>query len=60
MDFEYSEAPRIGREDTTYSQSGKGKLGRIALSKNICRFELPMDMRRLESSWIKFEIQWLI
>jgi len=54
MDFEYSEAPRIGREETTYSQSGKGKLGRIALSKNICRFELPMDMRRLESSRIKF------
>lgn len=23
-------------------------IGRLALSKNICRFELPMDMRKLE------------
>ncbi len=52
MDFEYSDVPRMGREDTTYSQAGKGKPGRIALSKNICRFELPMDMRRLESNKI--------
>ena len=51
MDFEYQEK----REDTQFSSSGKtGKIGRIALSKNICRFELPMDMRLLESLINKF------
>lgn len=29
-------------------------IGRLALSKNICRFELPMDMRKLEG--ILFDI----
>jgi hypothetical protein len=24
-------------------------IGRLALSKNICRFELPMDMKQFES-----------
>ena len=53
MDFEYQEK----REDTQFSSSGKtGKIGRIALSKNICRFELPMDMRLLESLLNKFVI----
>ncbi len=46
MDIDFNEK----REDTQFSNSGKvGKIGRIALSKNICRFELPMDMRLLES-----------
>ena len=51
MDFEYAEPQRMAREETQYSTSGGrgGKVGRIALSKNICRFELPMDMRSLES-----------
>lgn len=51
MDIEYHER----REDTQFSSAGKSnRVGRIALSKNICRFELPMDIRRLESFYLIF------
>ena len=32
-------------------------IGRLALSKNACRFELPMDMKQLESKfWLESKI----
>jgi hypothetical protein len=31
------------------SKSNNATIGRLALSKNICRFELPMDMLLFES-----------
>jgi hypothetical protein len=41
---------------TSYISSKDSKstaIGRLALSKNICRFELPMDMRQFEGIIIK-------
>lgn len=41
------------------SNNSKDKLsniGRFALSKNICRFELPMDMTEFESMFFVVDI----
>jgi hypothetical protein len=38
----------IIREQKT-SFPSNSTLGRLALSKNICRFELPIDMKQFES-----------
>ena len=48
MESEYHDK----KDDTSsgFKDSKTGTIiGRHALSKNICRFELPMDMRLLES-----------
>lgn len=35
----------------------KNNIGRFALSKNICRFELPMDMKEFESKYSERSIE---
>lgn len=52
LDFELSEAKK---EDINLHNILSGRdvkvnnsLGRLALSKGVCRFELPMDMKLLE------------
>lgn len=59
LDFELSEAKKDdvslqnvlnGVKDVRVNNS----IGRLALSKSVCRFELPMDMKLLECKSIKF------
>ena len=53
LDFELSEAKK---EDASIQNVLSGvrdskvnnSIGRLALSKGVCRFELPMDMKLLE------------
>ena len=46
-----SEAPHEIKPDPIVSYNVKinNNIGRYALSKNICRFELPIDMKLFES-----------
>ncbi len=49
------ENPNSSATTTSYITSKDSKsisqIGRLALSKNICRFELPMDMKQFEGSF---------
>jgi hypothetical protein len=46
MDSESSDHKKETKEDRDFKANAN--IGRLALSKNTCRFELPMDMRKLE------------
>ena len=52
-----TEQPQFGAENkpkeedikiSSYSMKINTTIGRYALSKNICRFELPIDMKQFE------------
>ena len=48
MDSELSSSEKKDDQQLQRDLKANANIGRLALSKNICRFELPMDMRKLE------------
>jgi hypothetical protein len=45
-----SEEKKDDRDFKVEGSKANFNIGRLALSKNICRFELPMDMRKLQGN----------